>query len=140
MKVLVACEESQIVTSCFRAYGHEAFSCDLKPCSGGRPEWHIQGDVLNLLSFKWDLIIAHPPCTYLSNAGACRLYPRKGELDFERYQKGLAARDFFMEFYNCSCDKICIENPLPSKIFNLPAPSQIIQPFFIPHFHNYSFR
>ena len=130
MRVLVACEESQVVCIAFRAFGHEAYSCDLQACSGCFPQWHIQDDVLNLLSFKWDIIIAHPPCTYLSNAGACRLYPTKGVLDFERYEKGLAARKFFMKFYECNCDKVCIENPLPSKIFGLPAPLQVIQPYY----------
>ena len=78
MRILVACEESQTVCKAFRELGHEAYSCDILPCSGGHPEWHIQGDVLPLLKKKWDLIIAHPPCTYLSNAGARFLYP-KGE-------------------------------------------------------------
>ena len=94
MKILVACEESQAVTIELRKLGHEAYSCDIIPCSGGHPEWHIQSDVLPLLNGncwiktcdgvvhgifgKWDMIIAFPPCTYLSNAGACRLYPHKG--------------------------------------------------------------
>lgn len=130
MKILIACEESQRLCIGFRVWGHEAYSCDVKPCSGGFPEWHIQDDALKLLIFKWDMIIAHPPCTYLSNAGACRLYPVAGCLDHDRYQKGLAAKDFFMSFYNCSCDRVCIENPLPSKIFSLPAPDQIIQPYY----------
>ena len=122
MKVLVACEESQRVCSAFRALGHEAYSCDIIDCSGGRYEWHIKQDVLPLLngnckfttadgtehtvSGKWDLIIAHPPCTYLSNAGACRLYPKKGQLDQERYKKGLQAKAFFMKLYNADCEHI----------------------------------
>ena len=130
MKILIACEESQRLCIGFRAFGHDAYSCDIKPCSGGFPQWHIQDDALNLLKFKWDIIIAHPPCTYLSNAGACRLYPQKGILDYSRYELGLAAKKFFMEFYNCSCSRVCIENPLPSKIFNLPSPTQIIQPYY----------
>lgn len=130
MRILIACEESQRLCIGFRAFGHEAYSCDIKPCSGGFPDWHIQDDALNLLKFKWDLIIAHPPCTYLSNAGACRLYPVAGQLDYERYQLGLAARDFFMKFYNCDCSKVCVENPLPLQIFHLPLPSQIVQPFY----------
>lgn len=69
MKVLVACEESQEVCKAFRALGHEAYSCDIEPCSGGHPEWHLQCDALELLKMRWDLIIAHPPCTYLTNAG-----------------------------------------------------------------------
>ena len=78
---------------------------------------------------KWDLIIAHPPCTYLSNAGACRLYPKKGQLNEERYQLGLKAKDFFMKFINADCDKIAVENPIPSRIYGLPPYSQIIQPY-----------
>ena len=78
---------------------------------------------------KWDLLIVHPPCTYLSNACACRLYPQKGQLNLERYAKGLEAKEFFMKFYNADCDRIAIENPLPSKIFELPPPSQVIQPY-----------
>lgn len=78
---------------------------------------------------KWDLLIVHPPCTYLSNAGACRLYPQKGQLNLERYAKELEAKEFFMKFYNADCDRIAIENPLPSKIFELPPPSQVIQPY-----------
>lgn len=164
MRVLVACEESQAVTNEFRKLGHEAYSCDIIECSGGHPEWHIQGDALKILnpsihwgdfgelwkgisfftmdgkhhSFygRWDLIIAHPPCTYLSNAGAARLYPRKGELDEERYQKGLEAKEFFMQFYNADCEKIAIENPIPTRIFKLPAYSQIVQPY--EHGHHYS--
>lgn len=129
MRVLVACEESQRVCIEFRKLGHEAYSCDIQPCSGGHPEWHIQGDVLPLLDENWDLIIAHPPCTYLSNAGAKHLYP-KGVLNEERYKLGLQGRDFFMKFYDCKCEKVAIENPVPSKIFGLPPYSQIIQPYY----------
>ena len=96
MKILIACEESQAVCKAFRVKGHEAYSCDILPCSGGHPEWHIQGDVLEQLDKGWDMMIAFPPCTFLSNAGACRLYPKKGELNQERYQKGLKAKEFFM--------------------------------------------
>ena len=87
-KVLIACEESQAVCKAFRKLGHEAYSCDIQECSGGHPEWHIQGDVLEQLHKEWDLIIAHPPCTYLSNAGACWLF-RGGNLNQERYKKCL---------------------------------------------------
>jgi len=79
MRILVACEESQAVTIEMRKLGHEAYSCDIQACSGGHPEWHLQCDALELLKMKWDMIIAHPPCTYLSNAGANRMYPKKGE-------------------------------------------------------------
>ena len=93
MKVLVACEESQVVTIAFRKRGHEAYSCDLLPCSGGHPEWHIQGDALKVLNQNWDLLIAHPPCTYLSRAGARWLYP-KGVLNEERYKKAWTQKNF----------------------------------------------
>ena len=148
MKVLVACEESQRVCTAFRERGHEAYSCDIIDQSGGHPEWHIMQDVLPLLNGncefettagvkhevdgKWDLIIAHPPCTYLSNAGARFLYP-KGVLNKERLQKGLIAKNFFISFYNADCDKICIENPIPSKIYSLPQYTQIIQPYEFGH-------
>lgn len=149
MKVLVACEESQAVTIELRKLGHEAYSCDIEPCSGGHPEWHIQDDVIPLLngkcSFKtvdgkchaicrrWDMIIAFPPCTYLSNAGATWLYPQKGVLNQERYQKGLKAKEFFMNFYNADCEKIAIENPIQSKVYEMPKYDQIIQPYEFGH-------
>lgn len=132
MKVLIACEESQRVCIAFRELGHEAYSCDIEPCSGGHPEWHIQDDVLNHLNKEWDLIIAHPPCTYLSNAGARFLYP-KGELNQERYKKGLEAKEFFMKLYNADCPHIAVENPVSSKIFQMPEHSQEIQPYMFGH-------
>lgn len=144
MKVLVACEESQTVCIAFRAKGHEAYSCDIQEPSGGHPEWHILGDVLPLLNgrceFKtmdgtvhridgrWDLIIAHPPCTYLSNAGARWLYAG-GHLNAERFKLGMEAKEFFMKFLNADCERIAVENPKPSKIFELPKPSLKIQPY-----------
>lgn len=144
MKVLVACEESQAVCKEFRALGHEAFSCDIESCSGGHPEWHIMQDVLPLLngrcSFKtmdgiehsidgkWDLIIAHPPCTYLSNAGARWLYAG-GKLNVERYEKGLDGKKFFMAILNADCTRIAVENPIPSSIYDLPHYTQVIQPY-----------
>ena len=148
MKVLVACEESQRVCTEFRKLGHEAYSCDIEPCSGGHPEWHIQDDVLPLLNGncdfktvngdmhhligKWDLIIAHPPCTYLSNAGARFLYP-KGVLNEDRLKLGLIAKEFFMKIYNADCEKIAIENPIPSKVYGLPEYTQTIQPYEFGH-------
>jgi len=132
VRVLVACEESQRVTIELRKLGHEAYSCDLETCSGGRPEWHLQQDVTQLLKIKWDMMIAHPPCTYLSNAGARHLYP-KGQLNKERYALGLKAKEFFMMLYNADIERICIENPLPSKIYNLPKHSQVIQPWQFGH-------
>jgi hypothetical protein len=152
MNVLIACEESQAVCKAFRARGHRAFSADIQECSGGHPEWHILGDVLPLLNGncnfilqnrererqdgRWDLIIAHPPCTYLSNAGACRLYKRidgKSYLEETRLNKGFDAKEFFMKFYNADCEMIAIENPVPSKIYRLPTPSQAIQPYEYGH-------
>ncbi len=134
MKVLVACEYSGIVREAFKAKGHDAWSCDLLPTE--IPGQHIQGDVLEILRDDWDLIIAHPPCTYLSNAGAARLYPKKGVLNQERYKKGLEAKWFFMEFYDNLCSKIAIENPVHTKVFGLPKYNQIIQPY--EHGHPYS--
>ena len=127
MRVMVACEESQVVCIAFRELGHEAYSCDIQPCSGGRPEWHLQCDALELLRLKWDMIIAHPPCTYLTNAGARWLWAGH-KLNQERYQKGLDAKAFFMAFYNADCPKIAIENPVPSAVFEMPPYTQAIQP------------
>lgn len=132
MRVLVACEESQQVCIAFREKGHQAFSCDLQPCSGGHPEWHIQDDVLKVLnsSMKWDIIIAHPPCTYLSIIGAPNLIDNKGNIKNEqRYVEMIKAREFFMKFYNLNVDRICIENPRPMKRANLPKWTQTIQPY-----------
>lgn len=136
MRILVACEESQAVTIEMRRLGHEAYSCDIQDCSGGHPEWHIKGDALALINGNcrfqtmdgewheiegpWDMLIAHPPCTFLSNAGACRLYPRKGQIDLDRYAKGLVAKAFFLALYNANCPRIAVENPLPSSVFELP--------------------
>lgn len=128
MRVLVACEESQAVANEFRARGHEAYSCDIEPCSGGHPEWHLQVDALELLKLKWDLIIAHPPCTYLSNAGANRL-KINGVINLERMEKAKKAKKVFMSFYEADVAKICVENPVPGKIHGLPPYSQIIQPY-----------
>ena len=148
MKVLVACEESQTVCKAFRERGHEAFSCDIQECSGGHPEWHIWGNVLPVIngfasfytmdmrlhsiSEKWDLIIAHPPCTYMSNAGAARLYKViDGEtyINRSRFEKGMDAKEFFIEILNADCDRIAIENPTPSAVYRLPPCSQVVQPY-----------
>lgn len=149
MKVLIACEESQAVCTAFRELGHEAYSCDVIECSGGHQEWHIQGDALKYINGrcefktcdgethaidgKWDLLIAHPPCTYLSNAGATYLYPKKGLIDAARFKKGISAKHFFMNFYDADCNKICIENPIPGSIFDLPKYTQTIQPYEYGH-------
>jgi len=129
MKILIACEESQEVCKAFRLLGHEAYSCDILDCSGGHPEWHIKGDALTTAYREhWDMMIAHPPCTYLSNAGARFLYPKK-ILNMERLTKGLEAKGFFMSLLTAPIKKIVIENPLPSSIFNLPKHTQVIQPY-----------
>lgn len=133
MKILVACEESQAVTTELRKLGHEAYSNDIEPCSGGHPEWHLQADALEMLKMRWDMIIAFPPCTYLSNAGACRLYPRKGEIDQERYQKGMEAKSFFLKFLNADCKRIAVENPVSSRVFEMPEHSQEVQPWMFGH-------
>ena len=125
MKVLIACEYSGIVRDAFAAKGHNAWSCDILPTESiGN---HFQGDVVEHLNKGWDLMIAHPPCTYLSNAGARFLYP-KGKLNKDRYKLGLKAKEFFMSLYNAPINKICVENPISSKIFALPKHTQTIQP------------
>lgn len=130
MKVLVACEESQTVCKAFRANGHEAYSCDILPCSGGHPEWHIQGDVIPLLKEHWDIIIAHPPCTYLTVTGN-RWFNEERYEDKARERKKLReeAISFFMQFANAPCDKIAIENPVGIISTVYKKPTQIIQPY-----------
>jgi hypothetical protein len=130
MKILIACEYSGIVRDAFAAKGHDAWSCDILPTES--PGNHFQGDVLEHLDKGWDLMIAHPPCTYLSNAGARFLYP-KGKLNEDRYKLGLKAKEFFMALYNAPINKICVENPISSKIYNLPKYNQIIQPYEYGH-------
>lgn len=123
-KVLVACEYSQVVTKAFREAGASAWSCDIVPCLGGHPEWHFQTDVLRLLhqSWSWDLVIAHPPCTYLTKTSAVAL-----SRDASRYAKMGEAREFFMEFTRLGVPT-CIENPIPLRCALLPPYSQIICP------------
>ena len=149
MKVLVACEESQAVCKAFREKGHEAFSCDIIECSGGHPEWHIQGDVLPLLNGncrfvtndgqayeingRWDLIVAHPPCTYMSKAGARWMFPKAGVVCQDRLKKAMEAKAFFFELLNADCPRIAVENPVPLKIVGLPIHSQKIQPYQFGH-------
>lgn len=128
MRVLVACEESQAVTMELRRLGHEAYSCDIQACSGGHPEWHLRVDALELLKMRWDMIIAHPPCTYLTNAGAIRMRVG-GVIQQERFEKAMAARAFFLRFYEADCPRIAIENPVPMKMVDLPRYSQIIEPY-----------
>jgi hypothetical protein len=152
MRVLVACEESQVVCKAFREKGHEAYSCDIQECSGGHPEWHIQDDVLKVLNpsnyfpyfydcirfrtmdgalheiiGKWDLIIAHPPCTHLSSSGQWAY--KKGK-DISLKYDGI---NFFMNFVNADCEKIAIENPVGIMSTEYKKPSQIIQPWQFGH-------
>lgn len=157
MRVLVACEESQEVCKAFRAKGHEAYSCDIQACSGGHPEWHIKGDVLKILnpkfhesylsygipfytcdeSFhfingKWDLIIAHPPCTYLSAVTTRHLSLRvtPAEKVIERMWKLAESAVFFMQFMLADCDKIAVENPMGFMSRLYRAPDQTIHPYY----------
>ena len=147
MKVLVACEESQAVCKAFREKGHEAYSCDIIECSGGHPEWHIQGDVLPLINGhcefitaegqahtvdgKWDLIIAHPPCTYLTNTGNrwfdVMKYKASAQL---RWLNRCEAIVFFLILYFANCPRVVVENPIGimSSIFR--KPDQIIHPYY----------
>lgn len=146
MKILVACEESQRVCIEFRNLGHEAYSCDIIECSGNHPEWHIQQDVLPLInghckfktcdgeeheiSDRWDMIIAFPPCTYLTCTGN-RWFnvERYGQKAVQRFEDRKQAIDFFMEFVNADCPKIAIENPVGIMSTYYRKPDQIIQPW-----------
>lgn len=152
MNVLIACEESQRVCIAFRERGHNAFSCDILPCSGGHPEWHIQCDVLKILNpyelpfggeviefrtidgtdyviEKWDLIIAHPPCTYLTLAGNKWFKPEFAERFPDRQKQRKEAIDFFMDIANADCDKIAIENPVGIMSSQWRKPDQYIEPY-----------
>lgn len=127
MKILVACEESQAVTKEFRLLGHEAYSCDIEPCSGGHTEWHLQQDVLSLLEQEWDMIIAFPPCTHLAVSGAAWFEQKRKD---GRQQQGI---DFFMKFANCKCSKMAIENPVGIMSTIWRKPDQIINPWQFGH-------
>ncbi len=128
MKVLCACEESQAVTKAFRALGHEAYSCDIQPCSGGHPEWHIQGDVLPLLQDPtWDLVIGFPPCTHLAVSGAKHFAAKRAD---GRQQ---SAVEFFMAFANCPCPRVAIENPVGIMSSHWRKPDQIVHPYHFGH-------
>lgn len=135
MKILVACEESQAVTKAFRAKGHEAYSCDIQECSGGHPEWHLHGDVLDYINKGWDLMIAHPPCTYLTHAGIgyfnIDVY---GDKAIERRILQLDAAKFFMKIYAAPIQKICLENPV-GFINHWLKPTQIIHPYYFGDTH-----
>lgn len=147
MKVLIACEESQRVCQAFRDKGHEAYSSDILDCSGGHPEWHIKGDVVPIINgycgfvtadgqshkieSKWDLIIAHPPCTYLTVTGNRWFNIEKyGDKARERMKLREEAYDFFLTLANADCDKIVIENPIGYMNSHWRKPDQIIQPYW----------
>ena len=126
MKILIACEESQTITKEFRKAGHQAFSCDMIKCSGGHPEWHIQGDALNAAySQQWDLMIAHPPCTYLSVSGA--QYWNK------RQKEQIKALKFVLQLLNAPINKIALENPVGKISTSIRKPDQYIQPYYFGH-------
>lgn len=130
MLVLVACEESQTITKIARSKGIEAYSCDIVPCSGGHPEWHIQDDVLMQIDRGWDLMICHPPCTYLTNAGIRWFNETKyGDKAKERKAKREEAFEFCMKLYNSSIPKIAMENPVGWLNSQFRKPEQTIQPW-----------
>lgn len=134
-RILIACEESQTICNEFRKQypEWETYSCDIKPCSGGHPEWHLQCDVKDILLFNysWDLIIAHPPCTYLSNAGACWYNVSKyGEKAIRRFEEQKEAISFFMLFTDLPCEHVAIENPVGVMSTKYRKPDQIVQPYY----------
>lgn len=129
MKVLIACEESQTVTKAFRKNGFEAFSCDILPCSGGHPEWHIQGDVLEQLNKGWDLIIAHPPCTYLTVTGNKWMKPEFRDRFPDRPKQREEAIKFFLKIAEAKCDFIAIENPVGIISTVWRKPDQYVHPY-----------
>jgi hypothetical protein len=129
MKILVACEESQAITKEFRALGHEAYSCDILPCSGGHPEWHLQGDVFSFIEQGWDMMIAHPPCTFLSVSGARHMYNKDGSINEDRLRNQNEALEFVQRLMNANISKIAIENPISVISSKIRKPDQIIQPY-----------
>lgn len=145
--VLIACECSQVECAAFREIGCIAFSCDIKRQTGGHPEWHIQEDVTPFLKGrryfntndgklhhvpKWHLIIAHPPCTYLCNLSGVQLM-KNGQRNEIRYAHGIVAREFFYKCINAACDCVAVENPTPLSLWQLPTPTQVIQPYQYGH-------
>lgn len=124
MKILIACEFSGVVRDAFRLRGHDAWSCDILPTEAA-PTYHIQGDVLEILNDGWDMMIAHPPCTYLANSGVQHLHKDK-----TRWAKMEDARNFFFQLLNAPINKVCIENPVPHHYTNLPKYTQIVQPYY----------
>lgn len=140
MKVLVACEESQAVTKAFRNLGIESFSCDILPCSGGHPEWHLQGDVFGFIDMGWDIMIAHPPCTMIAGSSVQWLsHPEDKLLPFEdrrphpkypnRRNDMEESIEFVKSLYNCKIEKVCIENPVGLLSSKWRKSDQIIQPY-----------
>lgn len=136
MKILIACEESQVVCKAFRAQGHEAYSCDTEPCSGGHPEWHIHEDVLLLLKrSSWDMIIAHPPCTYLTVTGNKWMKPEFKDRFPDRPKQREEAIRFFMALYHAPAQYVAIENPVGIMSSEFRKPDQYVHPYFFgdPH-------
>jgi hypothetical protein len=129
MKILVACEESQAITKEFRNLGHEAYSCDILPCSGGHPEWHLQGDVFDYINDSYDLMIAHPPCTYLAVSGARWMYNKDGSINQERYDNQQEALEFVQKLMDAPINKIAIENPISVISSHIRKPDQIVHPY-----------
>jgi len=137
MKVLIACEESQEVCKAFRKLGHEAYSCDIQECSGGHPEWHIQGDAIQeAYSGKYKLMVGHPPCDFLSNAGVGWFNVVKyGDKAVKRWKDRIEAVEFFLTLWNAPIEFICLENPIGfMSTVGLP-PNQVIEPYYFgdPH-------
>lgn len=131
-KLICACEESQAVTIAFRNLGFTAFSCDLQDCSGDKPEWHIKGDIFEVLSeIKFDMLIGFPPCTYLTNAQNNRIFSEGGFIkDYDRFKNMLAAKDFFTRLWSVDIPLIALENPVPCKQAGLPQYSQLLNPSY----------
>lgn len=137
MKILVACEESQTVTKILRELGHKAYSCDLEPCSGGHPEWHIKGCALNeAYRGKYNMMIAHPPCTYLTVTGNKWMKPEFRDRFPERPKQRREAIDFFMKLYNAPIEKIAIENPVGIMSTQLRKPDQYVHPYYFGDKHS----
>ena len=129
-EILIACEESQAITKAFRELGYNAYSCDLLPCSGGHPEWHIQGDAFQeAYSGKYDMMIAHPPCTYLAVSGARWLYNKDGSRNEERWQNQAEALDFVRDLMTAPIQHIAIENPISVISSQIRKPDQIVHPY-----------
>jgi hypothetical protein len=130
MKILIACEESQTITKKFRELGHEAYSCDLLDCSGGKPEWHIKGDaIVEAYSGKYDMMIAHPPCTFLSVSGARWMYNKDGSVNQERLENQNKALAFVQKLMDSPIKRIAVENPVSVISTKIRKPNQIVQPY-----------